>query len=99
MISELLLEINIDGNDIEQVRKLANDYTEWCNWNKNYNTIEVKESNEFDVIIVVHDLFDFVKVTDGWEMVSDIKYFLRSYALQSEEDCRYLVDFWKNKVV
>lgn len=99
MISELLLEINIDGDDIEQVRKLANDYTEWCNWNKNYNAIEVKESNEFDVIIVVHDLFDFVKVTDGWEMVSDIKYFLRSYALQSEEDCRYLVDFWKNKVV
>lgn len=89
----------LDGNDIEIVKKLAIYYEEWCYWNKSRETIEVRESEEFSTIIVVHQLFDnYIKVCNGWEFVSDIKYFLKEYSNQTKEDYEYMLNFWEDKV-
>lgn len=98
-ISKLFRKMNLDYNDYEVVKQLAEDFREWCMWNKAIIDIEVIQSQKFDTIVVIHELFsDYTKVTDGWEFISDVKYFLKEYALNSEEDLKYMIDFWEEKL-
>ena len=85
----------IDYKDIESIEKLAMAYMIWSEYNKGSEKIEVIESRKFDEIIVVHRLYDFVKVCDGWEFIKDVKYFLKEYAEMSHSDKAYLLAFWE----
>lgn len=96
---ELFFKLNVDYDDIKIVKQLAKDFQEWCRWNKSYEIIEVIESKEFETIVVIHQLFDdYIKVTDSWEFIRDVKYFLKAYSDQSKEDCIYMITFWEEKV-
>lgn len=98
-ISRLFKKMNkLDLDNIDTVEQLANDYLEWCKWNKAYEEIEIFESKKFESIIVVHSFFDILKAEDGWEFLNDIKYLLQEYGTNSKEDLKYMLDFWENKI-
>ena len=98
-ISRLFKKMNnLDLDNIDTVEQLANDYLEWCEWNKTYEEIEIFESEKFESIIVVHSFFNILKAEDGWEFLSDIKYLLQEYGTNSPEDLKYMLDFWENKI-
>lgn len=89
----------VDGDNIEVIELLAKYFKEWCLWNKKHEDIEVRKSEKFPIIIVVHELFDdYIKATDAWDFIRDVKFFLRSYGEQSEEDYKYMIDFWEDKI-
>ena len=90
---------NIDVEEIETVNQLKEDFIEWCKWNKAYPKIETFESQEFyGEIIVVHNLFEDVKIGNGWEFLTDIQNILMDYAEHSEENCKYMIEFWTKKI-
>lgn len=89
---------DLDMDNIDIVKQLADNYIEWCKWNKAYEEIEVFESKKFESIIVLHSFFDILKAEDGWEFLSDIKYILNEYSNNSQEDYDYMIDFWKEKI-
>lgn len=99
-ISRLFRKIeSFEINDYKDIRKLADIFEEWTRWNRSPETIEVIKSNEFDTIIVVHNLFDdFIKVTDSWEFIKDVKYFLQEYGTESKEYLNYMLDFWEEEI-
>ena len=99
-VSKLFRQIEkFETNDYNDIRRLADIYEKWSKWNKNKETIEVIKSKEFDTVIVVHHLFDdFIEVTDGWEFIKEIKYFLRNYGVQSRECLKYMLDFWEKEI-
>ena len=98
-IQKLFKKLNLDYDDYEVVKQLAEDFKEWCMWNKAIEDIEVIQSQKFDTIVVIHELFtNYTKVADGWEFISDVKYFLKEYASNSKEDLNYMLEFWEEKI-
>ena len=88
----------LDMDDIDTVHQVRRDFLEWVEWNKGYETIEIFESQEFESIIVLHSFFNVLKAEDGWEFLTDIKYLLDEYSNNSPEDCKYMIDFWSDKL-
>lgn len=98
-MTELLFNLSIDYNNFNQIHRLASDFEQWCWENKNPETIEVIKSKHFDTIIVVHHLFDDeIRVIDGWEFIKDVKYLLKQYSMNSNEDLEYVLNFWEEKI-
>lgn len=98
-ISRLFRKFNeLDMDNIDTVNQIAEDFLEWIEWNKGYETIEIFESKKFESVIVIHSFFDILKAEDGWEFIKDIKYLLQQYAINSKEDLRYMLDFWNDKL-
>ena len=89
------ITMNYEIDDYDDIRKLADYFEKWVEWNKSKETIEVMKSNKFPVIIVVHHLYNEIKVSDGYEFTKDIKHFLQDYASNSIEDLEYMLDFWE----
>ena len=96
---ELFFKLNLDYDNITIVKKLAEYYVEWCRLNKSYESVEVLKPKHFKTIVVIHNMYDnCLKTIDSWEFVSDVKYFLKLYSNESDENYEFMMNFWKNKV-
>lgn len=89
---------NIDMDNIEKVQLLAENFVEWCKWNKSYETIEVIKPKNFDAIIVIHNLWgNKLSIYDSWDFIKDVIYFLDEYS-DNDDNYNYMFNFWNDKL-
>lgn len=89
---------NLDMDSAFEVQKLAINFRKWVEWNKGKVIIDVYDSYELDVIVVIHNIFDEIKISDSWGFLATILYVLQLYP-QTDEDWEYMIDFWCNKTI
>ena len=89
---------NLDMDSEFEVQKLAINFRKWAEWNKGKVIIDVYQSYELDVIVVIHNIFDEIKIGDSWEFLATVLYVLQLYP-QTNEDWEYMIDFWCKKTI
>lgn len=88
----------LDMDSSFEVQKLAINFRKWTEWNKSKVIIDVLESYELQTIVVVHDLFNEIKISDGWSFLDDIISILQDYA-DTEERWNDIKEFWNNEAI
>ena len=89
---------DIDMDDIEKVKLLADNFMEWCRWNKSYETIEVIKPKNFVTIIVIHNLWErHLSIYNSWDFLKDVIYFLEEYS-DNDDNYDYMFNFWNDKL-
>ena len=89
---------DLDMDSSFEVQKLAINFRKWAEWNKGKVIIDVYQSYELDVIVVIHNIFDEIKIGDSWEFLATVLYVLQLYP-QTNEDWEYMIDFWCKKTI
>ena len=99
MKNDFLKQFNdIDMDDIKKVQLLANDFIEWCRWNKSYETIEVWKPKRFTSIVVMHNLWECqLSIYNSWDFLRDVIYFLDEYS-DNDDNYNYMFNFWNKKL-
>ena len=90
--------LDLDMDNIDCVKKLADLWKRWVEWNKGDCTIEILTSFRFNTIIVLHDLFGGSEFEDSHNFLENVLYLLDLYICNNEEDLEYAVDFWEKEL-
>lgn len=83
----------LDMDNRFEVQKLAINFRKWAKWNKGKVIIDIYESFELNTIVVIHNLFDEVKICDSWTFLADVEEVLEQYA-DTDESFDYMTYFW-----
>lgn len=83
----------IDMDNIKQVKKVVELFKKWITLNQGNCRIDVLVSDEFDKIIIIHNLFGTVKITDSWDYEKDMMQLLSFYC-DTDENFSKVAEFW-----